>query len=428
MTVEIFPKTDQRVEFDGVRLSERYGTRFFELAQRVIEIENLPGKISSTRFNFNFHDSPIDGKPEAFLEVNRRLGRERPTRGMESTICLPNFPKDVIVPRIITIESPESNALFAGRWTVRKDGIFFVPTRLDTGVPVQTDIGELTRQLVRLPQFLAILNPLDELEFKMFITDLIRDPGIKLQDAIWQLILRTIPRTQLDVHHVKTDDKDNPFGRYPEDKNNLKLEGIDFERCDTLIFCDPFASGMQLCKALEEHLGKIRENNGGRHNIKHLVIFAPLATLEGASIIAYLACENGIQTTIFSSAAILHARLPQMYWCPPFKGQEHLVVNPKLLKLIEITEGESNAYYLDRWCDWAAKRISPPQALRASEEFELNSLGLTNQMFLDRARKLIPKQIRELGLNPVDFVSLATIKEAVYTHKEEGLIKFISGL
>ncbi len=427
MTAEVPPETDTRVEFDGKRLSERYGTHFFELAQRVIEIKNLPERISSTRFNFEPHDSPINGKPGAFLEVSRRLGREQPTRAMVSEIRLPDFPNDVILPRIITIESPESYALLAGRWKVQEDGsIFFIPPRLDTGVPVQNDIGELTRQLVQLPQFSAILNPLHELEFRMFITDLIRDPGIKLQEAIWQLTLRTVPRTQLDVHHVNTDEKDNPFGRYPLDSDNLKLEGIDFERCDTLIFCDPFASGMQLCKALEEHLARISKNNNGSHNIKHLVIFAPLATAEGTSIISYLAGMQGIQTTIFSSAAILHSRLPEMYWCPPFKGQEHLVVNPSLLRLIETTEGENLAYYLDRWCNWAAKRISPPQALKDSEILELSSLGLTNQMFLDRARTLTPQQIRELGLNPVDFVSLATIKEAVYTGQQEKLINFIS--
>lgn len=416
-TIEI----SKEFEFDGGELSIRYNTDFFKYAEQVVKIGDLPRCATSRRFSYEVSQNPL-GR-DAVQTVRDELGQNNSVMGMETVLDLPQWPNYVPHPKIITIDSPESHAMLVGRWKVSNEGISFAPSRLDTGVAVQHDIQELTRQLASSPHFREIIEGCSNPTTDIFITDLIRDPTIDLQDVIYRKYLLTIPRTQLNVHHVKTDDPENPFGRYPDDKTNLKLEGIEPECCCTLVICDPFASGMQDCKALEAHLKAISKMNHRVHNIDHLVLFSPLATLEGASIISYLAASYGIQTTIFSSSAILHARIPEMYWCPPFKGQDQLVIDPALLKVIEKTEGEY-AYWLDRWCNWAAKRLSPPQALKDSEDFELKGLGISNEEFLKNAQKLTPGDIKGLGLDPKAFIAYSTIEEALILGQVDKLLSF----
>ena len=410
----------------GKELSLRYNTNFFSSAEQIWKIPDLPEKVISKPFEFSYQVLDITRSDTSTGYKNRK--QEDGTikaSAIELSINLENFPIDIPPPRVFCIDTEESYAMLAGRWKLPKKGpIHFCPPRLDLGVPAQHDIRELTTQIVQLPQFLEIIKDFGGIDSRAFITDLVRDPRIELQDALYLLSGVTVPRTQFDVHHIKDDSSDNPFKRHPATTNHLNLEGISYPDCEMLKFCDPFASGMQIYKSLEEHLLKI-DKNCNSNKIKHLILVSPLATLEGTAINAIGAARHNIQTTVFTSAALLHATKPLMYWCPPYMACDNLIVDPKILKVIEAIYGDK-ADQIDPWCNWSARRLSPPQALIDSEALELLDHGLTNQIVLDNALAITPQRMaQEIGLNPRSFVSFATVEEALLHDRLRELQEFI---
>jgi hypothetical protein len=175
---------------------------------------------------------------------------------------------------------------------------------------------------------------------------------------------------------------------------------------------------------MEVFVKKISERNNGSHLPKHLIVFAPITTLLGASAISLGAARLGMKTTFFAAAAIANARPPDYYWCPPFKNQPHLIVEPKLLKIIE-TIYEKAAYIADPWCNWSARRMAPDYALRHSEK-ELLKYGLTNQEVLERTLTITPEFIRsKIGLDPRQFITQATINEALMHKRVRDLKNFL---
>ncbi|KKR29632.1 MAG: hypothetical protein UT61_C0026G0004 [Candidatus Woesebacteria bacterium GW2011_GWA1_39_8] len=412
----------------GERLSNRYNSDFFKFAERIWNEPNLPEKVTSIPFIYDYRIlDPL--RTATYLQFrNRRQNDDAMrTNGLELRINLANFPKDIPPPRIILIDTPESRAMQTGRWKVFPNGqIFFCPPRLDLGIPAQHDIRELTTQLAQTQCFLRTIEDLGDIESEMVIVDLVRDPRIELQDSIYSLYGKTVPRTQVDVHHVNDDSLDNPFKRYPADINDLKMEGVNPTCCKVIIDCDPSASGMQMEKADEKLLEVIRRQNGGVNNISKVVFFSPISTLEAVSINALSLAEDGIALTVFSSISINHATKPLMYWCPPFYNQDHLITDPKVLRITEAIYGDL-AYVLDPWCNWAAKRLSPAQALKDSEKFELSEHGLKNEDILNNALSITPERmINEFNLDPRDFVSFATIEEASLFGRLEELNRIIN--
>jgi hypothetical protein len=146
--------------------------------------------------------------------------------------------------------------------------------------------------------------------------------------------------------------------------------------------------------------------------------------LFGASAISLGAAKLGMKTTFFAATAIANARPPEYYWCPPFKNQPHLIVEPKLLKIMEIIYQKA-AYLADPWCNWSARRLAPNHALKHSER-ELSEYDLTNQEVLEQALTISPKLIRdEVGLDPKQFITQATIVEALMYKRVGDLKNFL---
>jgi len=64
-----------------------------------------------------------------------------------------SWPKNVPNPKIVSLATEEGLALSVGRWTVKPDGISFLPSRLDLGIPAQIDLATLTEYLVQTSEF-----------------------------------------------------------------------------------------------------------------------------------------------------------------------------------------------------------------------------------------------------------------------------------
>jgi hypothetical protein len=224
---------------------------FFKVAKQLIGQQDLPDKVSSQVISFQYTNIDPVKTPllDHFRDTNSKTQLIRP-KALVATLELDNFPiKEK--PRIIALGTEEALAMFAGRWKVPEKGkIYFIPPRLDTGAPARIDIRELTKQLVQTPEFINLMSPFEKIRQRVFITEIIRDPCIELLDAVYLLTKgKNVNGTQIHIRH-EDDNTLKPFGRFAA-VCDLNLEGIDAENCEVIVICDPFASGMQVFKAME---------------------------------------------------------------------------------------------------------------------------------------------------------------------------------
>ena len=403
----------------------RETSKFFEIAEEMVTPKEklLPSLVTSTLRKEKFKQINLLKSPD----YTESRGKSKVLIGeMNLRKIYKSWPKNVPNPKIVSLATEEGLALSVGRWTVKPDGISFLPSRLDLGIPAQIDLATLTEYLVQTSEFRDILTEADgHLEKHLAVTNLISDPKVNLQDAIYFLTGKTVVSTQLHIRHQKDANPENPYGRVAV-ACNLRDEGID-AKCEYVCLCDAVAGGLQIVMAMEAYEKSLKLKNDGSHCLKHFVIFAPICSLSGAAVISIRAAMMGVRTTFFGSAgSMLHAMPPDRYMCPFYFGKdaEHLTPEPAVLKIQEYIFGDAK----DRvclWCNWGAKRFAPAQALKDSED-ELKAYGLSNESILSRAKTLMPKQVKKFGLNPLKLVSTATVYEAIKYGKLDELHKFLN--
>ena len=404
----------------------RETSKFFEIAEEMVTPKEnlLPGLVKSTLKEEKFEQINLLKSPD----YTASRGKSKVLTGeMDLRKIYADWPENVPNPQIVPLATEEGLALSVGRWTVRPDGISFLPSRLDLGIPAQIDLATLTEYLVQTAEFRQILTEADgHLEKHLAVTNLISDPKVNLQDAIYFLTGKTVVSTQLHIRHQKDDNPENPYGRVAV-ACNLRDEGID-AKCEYVCLCDAVAGGLQIVMAMEAYEKSLKVKNDGSHCLKHFVVFAPICSLSGAAVISIRAAMMGVRTTFFGSAgSMLHAMPPDRYMCPFYYGEdaEHLTPEPAVLKIQEYIFGDA----MDKvclWCNWGAKRFAPAQALKDSQD-ELKAYGLSNEVVLSRAKTLMPEQVRKFGLDPSKLLSTATIYEAVKYGKLDELHEFLNG-
>ncbi|HEX6977425.1 MAG TPA: hypothetical protein VF185_03695 [Patescibacteria group bacterium] len=383
--------------------------------------EDLPKIMEISSGPFFYRDLEVS-RDRNFFKLRGKDEKIFRSTEMVATLNIPGFPEGIESPRIVCVNTPEANAMIHGRWKVREDGsIGFITPRMDHGVPMQRNIRELTRQLVQTLDFINILP--SDLEKEIFITDIIRNPNVNLQEAIYLLTGMSVNTTEQKIEHIFDDDPKNVFHRIAQ-AGNLKAEGLDAEKCKVIAICDLYASGMQIVESFNSHLAEIGKLNGGDHHLTDLVVFAPLATLEGAVVISQIAAAQGVKTTIFTSSSILHAKEPDFYACPPFMDVPQASVDPAYLELRKVVYGEA-ADSACTWWNWSANRLAPSQAHSDSDK-ELSSFGLTNEDITERSKRVTPELMRCLGIDPRNFVTSVTIEEARAYGAVNNLERFIN--
>jgi len=409
---------------EKIDMKYRETSKFFEIAEEMVTPKEdlLPGLVKSTVREESFEQINLLKSPDY---TSDRSKSKVLTGEMNLRKIYKDWPENVPNPKIVSLATEEGLSLSVGRWTVKPDGISFLPSRLDLGIPAQIDLATLTEYLVQTKEFREILTEADgHLEKHLAVTNLISDPKVNLQDAIYFLTGKTVVSTQLHIRHQKDDNPENPYGRVAV-ACNLRDEGID-AKCEYVCLCDAVAGGLQIVMAMEAYEKSLKIKNDGSHCLKHFVIFAPICSLSGAAVISIRAAMMGIRITFFGSAgSMLHAMPPDRYMCPFYYGDgaEHLTPEPAVMKIQEYIFGDAKDKVC-LWCNWGAKRFAPWQALKDSQD-ELKSYGLSNEEVLSRAKTLMPGQVKKFGIDPSKLVSTATIYEAVKFGKLEELHKFL---
>lgn len=401
---------------------------YFESAERIIETGDLLEKVELLPNELYQYTHPITGNVETgkFAKANLKL---------------PDFPEEVEVPQILILKGPEHKAMTLGRLRWEKEkGLVFQLGRFHTTLS-QTDLVEATRQSLDIPDIQKIFTRLSDDSEQAYVIDISREgPLMPLKRLLEEKMGISLSSTSSTINHVFDQDLsemgfENPnsitgvSGRASVIRS-LNTEGMNPDKLTTLITIDPLASGMQHVALVEEVIKRVKENNKvgqseGSHQVKELVIVAPMASLFGMSVVANRMAKEGIAVKFITFGTMLDSG-PSKYYSPPYLD-ERGGIDMKMASLIRLAAGklvsETSALFCSR-CNWAASFFSKIEALISSEE-ELRDLNSSNADLIASSEAVSLEQIKEIGIRLKELIPLSTYYEADQAGELDRLLKII---
>ena len=302
--------------------------------------------------------------------------------------------------QIITLNTPEANAISIGRLTspdIRQAK--FQLARFHIGPSAIEDMRLAARQAIQIPAVKDLLTR----QYKgstgfILLTreGQLIDPNV----GFYKDTGLAIPTTVATISH-STDNRVPIFGRVALIQK-VNCEALQKHKPKSVWIFDNTASGMQQTAMLEELINQF-ESNGNQ--LEHITIFSPLLTLYGAEIISNFAKEKKLNTLFVCNGAILGCNPPDRYYSP-IADSKDLLPDPNLLKVVKAAHGDLAGIACAR-CNWTESFLSSnspiSKAITDSEE-ELQMYGYSNQYLQDISRGLDPSTLREFGIELRQFL------------------------
>mgnify|MGYP001562413171 FL=1 len=265
------------------------------------------------------------------------------------------------------------------------------------------------------------LDTTDTLESQMFMLHIAREgPLMRLEGGFFNEHRLNIPYTIVHSQHEEVDDPNNPFGRIAK-VCDINFEGLVPESIKTIAIADNTASGMQHVEVLRKVVEHIRKANGNsRENPRQFLIFSPLLTHYGILTVSMFAASLGINVVFVTSSTILKCIPPERYYSP-VSSNEKLFLNPQHILVNEQALGELSGKICSR-CNWTAS-FSAVNAAISSSENELAKYGWTNDRLIKQCKFLTIDKMRELSIEPQNYISYAALEEANYFGVSDKLTK-----
>lgn len=377
---------------------------FFSIAPLADKIiENIDSHIDVRRFNLAYKNS------------KKLVGMGIPEASQSSAldielINLPYFKNGVKNPHIYVLGSPESEATSFGRMVLDDNNkLHFQLARFHTGYGALKDMSYAMKQSLYVSDIAGLFAE-DKSEDDSFLVSITREgPMIRFESSIYNVFRKNIPYTIASCSHKPDSDPGNTFGRI-SDEPKINFEGLDPNQARTIIIADNTASGMQTVKVFETIMKYIHDHNGTHGpRVDTLLIVSPLLAHYGALTISYAAAEYGVRTIFACSGHLLGCIGPERYFSP-IQNNERLSANPELIKLNQfILRG--NTEKVCARCNWTAS-FSAEKAAYESSENELNTLGLSNSVVLERGLMVDINKLGEFNINPKSLIPYSTKDEA----------------
>lgn len=335
---------------------------------------------------------------------------------LEITLDLPNHPSNLNKPKIYICDTAENTATTVGRikYDERDNFFHFIPARFHMGYPALKDMAYAMRASLRLKPLVAdIISNLDAIdtpESQIFMLHIAREgPLMRLEGGFFNEHRLNIPYTIVHSEHEEVNDPINQFGRIAK-VCDINFEGLVPEKIKTVAIADNTASGMQHVEVLRKVVEHIRKANGySKENPKQFLIFSPLLTHYGILTISMFAASLGINVVFVTSSTILKCLPPERYFSP-ISNNEKLFVNSQHAIVNEQALGELSGKICSR-CNWTAS-FSATNAAILSSEAELAEYGWSNERLIKQCKLLTIEKMRELSIDPRNYISYATLEEA----------------
>ena len=390
---------------------------FIEIAEVADKlVENFPELINESKKDTFSYETPFKLK-ELHGEIQKKDGVSIGNY-LEITLNLPNHPSNLNKPKIYICDTAENTATTIGRIKYdERDNIFhFIPARFHIGYPALKDMAYAMRASLRLKPLLNNIFPdLDTIsgsESQIFMLHIAREgPLMRLEGGFFNEHRLNIPYTIVHSEHEEVNDPNNPFGRIAK-VCKINFEGLVPESIKTIAIADNTASGMQHVEVLRKVVEYIRNANGSlKDRPQQFLIFSPLLTHYGILTISMFAASLGINVVFVTSSTILKCLPPERYFSP-VSNNEKIFVNPQHALVNEQALGELSGKICSR-CNWTAS-FSATNAAILSSEAELEEYGWNNERLIAQCKLLTIKKMRELSIDPRNYISYATLEEAQY--------------
>ena len=310
--------------------------------------------------------------------------------------------------QIITLNTPEANAIPFGRFTSPDlEQSKFQLARFHIGPGAVEDMRMAARQAFQIPVINNLIT--DEYKGRMGIVLLTRegqliDPNV----GIYKDMGLKIPTTVATISH-HTDERVPIFGRVPLIQR-VNCEALLQRKLRSVGIFDNTASGMQQTAIVEEILNQFG-NNGD--NLEHVTIYSPLLTLYASVVISEFAKEKGLKILFVCNGCILGCNPPDRYYSP-VTGNPNLCPEPSLLKVSEAARG--NLFEIDcARCNWTESLLSddgPDSKAITDSEKELQMHGYSNQYLLDTSSRVTPAVAMECGVDPSQLLPLSSFVDS----------------
>ena len=334
---------------------------------------------------------------------------------LEISLDLPNHPSTLKKPIIYICDTAENTATTVGRikYDERNNSFHFIPSRFHFGYPALKDMAYGVRATLGIDPLIKTIIPNPETtESETFILHITREgPLMRLEGGLFNEHRQNIPFTTVHSRHEEVDDPNNQFGRIAS-VCDINFEGLIPEKIKTVVIADNTASGMQHVEVLRKVVEHIKKVNGNSiDNPKQFLIFSPLLTNYGALTVSLFATSLEINVVFVTSSTVLNCLPPKRYYSP-VSNNETLFVNPQHPFVNEQVLGELSGKICSR-CNWTAS-FSATSAAILSSEAELKNYGWSNEKLMRQCQSLTIKRMRELLINPKNYISYATLQEAQY--------------
>jgi len=390
---------------------------FVEIAKTADKlVENFPELITKRTKGIFTYETPFKLR-ELLGEIQKKDG-DSVGKYLEITLDLPNHPSNLNKPKIYICDTAENTATTIGRIKYdERDKLFhFIPARFHIGYPALKDMAYAMRASLRLKPLLNNLIPnidtISEPESQIFMFHIAREgPLMRLEGGFFNEHRLNIPYTIVHSEHGKVNDPMNQFGRIAK-VCNINFEGLVPENIKTVAIADNTASGMQHVEVLRKVVEHIKNANGSLNNRpQQFLIFSPLLTDYGILTISMFAASLGINVVFVTSSTILKCLPPERYYSP-VSNIKKLFVNPQHALVNKQALGELSDKICSR-CNWTAS-FSATNAAILSSEAELGKYGWNNKKLMEQCKLLTIKKMRELSIDPRNYISYATLEEAQY--------------
>lgn len=399
---------------------------FIEIA-RVADrlVEDFPSLIDERKQGTFSYKTPF--------KLQRLLGEIREEDGvcigkyLEITLNLPDRHANMQKPKVFVLDTPENTATTIGRIKYdERDKLFhFITARFHTGYPALKDMAYAMRASLRLRPLLssifADLDPGSEAESQIFMFHIAREgPLMRLEGGFYNEHRLNIPYTIVHSEHENVNDPNNQFGRTAK-ICKINYEGLVPENIKTVAIADNTASGMQHVEVLRKVVEHIRTANGSlKDRPQQFLIFSPLLTDYGILTISMFAESLGINVIFVTSSTILKCLPPERYFSP-VSNNKGLFVNPEHSLINEQALEELSGKICSR-CNWTASFSATNAAINSSDA-ELKKYGWSNAKLMEQCKRLTIKKMLGLSIDPLNYISYATLQEAQYFGKLEQLLE-----
>lgn len=391
------------------------GPCFIEIAKDADKlVENFSNLISESKKGTFRYETPFKLK-QLLGEIQQKDGVSVGNY-LEITLDIPNHPSNLNKPKIFVLDTAENTATTIGRikYNERNKLFHFIPARFHIGYPALKDMAYAMRASLRLEPLLDNifegLNTIGGSESEIFMLHIAREgPLMRLEGGFFNEHRLNIPYTIVHSEHEKVNDSTNQFGRTAK-VCDINFEGLVPVNIKTVAIADNTASGMQHVEVLRKVVEHIRNANGNsKENPKQFLIFSPLLTDYGILTISMFAASLGINVIFVTSSTILKCLPPERYYSP-VPNNEKLFVNPQHAIVNKQALGELSGKICSR-CNWTAS-FSATNAAILSSEAELAQYNWNNERLIEQCKLLTIKKMRELSIDPRNYISYATLDEA----------------